>query len=262
LFTTDQMELLRRQQELNLQLLLQAYTMEYEMSRGEQSPFLCHLQRQIDELIANRDRARALNNQVDEKDNDASTTEQPIAFPSFHDIVGLDVAKEWITSMSSICQRDEKFACRMQRPVRRRRRVRVNTDQEQTTQKDQYCWEVEDVPPLELPSSLKMLNQTFKDIFDDQLIPRIVCVNVRTRTSFLSAQDALLRIGLDAFGDDWDTIQAHLLPNMTAKQIMTRYNNLKSRRYKRSPIKDWHLMRVKPLTVMEEERLRKVSMDL
>lgn len=68
----------------------------------------------------------------------------------------------------------------------------------------------------------------------------------------------LLLHGLYAFGDDWESIRAHLLPNLTSKQIRIRFSNLKSRRYADNPVKDYFLLRVKPLTLEEEEVLRKV----
>ncbi|RKP08311.1 hypothetical protein THASP1DRAFT_29885 [Thamnocephalis sphaerospora] len=265
LFTLEQMEMLRRQQECNLQLLLQTCTVERELRGDQNNAFLNHWRGQINALVSCRDQTHAALAQRDADEEEASdkaessktqqTSEAAAstnAYPSFHDIVGLDEAHEWVYTTNSICPRDEEFVRRMRRPVRRRRKVQL-----QMGNMDQFYWEQEELQPLELPKSLQLLNETFAEIFNYHLIPRIVCANTRARTSFFPAQDALLLIGLYAFGDDWHSIRSHLLPNMTAKQILTRFNNLKSRRYPSNPVKDWHLMRVKPLTLQEEEKLRK-----
>ncbi|KAI9595781.1 hypothetical protein BDF19DRAFT_47551 [Syncephalis fuscata] len=254
LFTIDQLQLLRRQQENNLQLLMQSYTVERQMRGENNNEMLDHWRHQLMTLVRLKEQATTSTTLVTTTTTPAAENkERTVAFPSLHDTIGLDIVTEWITAPLPQGPDDMQFVRDMGKPVRRRRRIPVGKDGD----KAQFFWEAHENKPLCLPKSLQELNRAFSTIFDKALVPQIICANTRARTSFFPAQDALLLIGLHAYGDDWHSIRSHLLPNMTAKQLATRFSNLKSRRYPSNPVKDWHLMRVKALSLEEEEKLRK-----
>ena len=75
---------------------------------------------------------------------------------------------------------------------------------------------------------------------------------------FSPAEDALLLCGLRRFGcGNWDTVQAHFLPNRSARQLAIRFKNLSSRREPMNPVKAFNEQMMQPLSEIEEDLLYK-----
>ncbi|KAJ9053998.1 hypothetical protein DSO57_1019014 [Entomophthora muscae] len=100
-----------------------------------------------------------------------------------------------------------------------------------------------------------LVDEIFMPIFDKRLKPFFTIIKKRDRPIFIPAEDSLFTIGLYKFGDDWASIRSHLLPPRTSRQLENRFNNLKSRRAQYTPIQQYYLRQIKPLTLDEEERL-------
>jgi hypothetical protein len=221
LLSTEQMERLRRQQQSNMQLVLQAYLFEREY-HDETSPYATHWRTQLNEL----------HRQQYESDLMHGTHQ-----PHFNRIVGLDAAVA-VTRASPLVKTEEK-------PKRKRKKQSQETDIDEQYQ-------------LEYPKSIHEVLAGMMGVLDPILLPRVnKYASRKTRAVFTPAQDVLFTIGIYAFGDDWESIRAHLLPIWTSKQLMTHSSNLKSRRVPENPVKTYHLARIKPLTLEEEEILRK-----
>jgi hypothetical protein len=164
LFTMDQLQLLRRQQENNLQLLLQSYTVERQMRGESNNEILDHWRHQIMALVRLREQST-----IEPGTEDGERT---VAFPSLHNTIGIDVAFEWITAPLPQGEDDLQFVRDMGKPVRRRR-IPVGKDGD----KARFFWEAHANKPLCLPKSLQELNRAFATIFEKALVPRIICGN-------------------------------------------------------------------------------------
>lgn len=75
----------------------------------------------------------------------------------------------------------------------------------------------------------------------------------RRLDSFLPVEDRLMIVGLKRYGlENWEKIQAHLLPTRTAKQLWNRYKNLTTRRAPENLVKAFAEEAMKPLSKIEE----------
>lgn len=110
---------------------------------------------------------------------------------------------------------------------------------------------------LDLPERAASLLDLVSPVFDPSLHPRIFPARRKKRVVFNPAEDALLVLGKRAYGDDWHSLRTHMLPAMSTRQLFVRYKNLVSRRYSANPVRDYHLLRIKPLGLEEEELLYK-----
>ncbi|KAJ2647578.1 hypothetical protein IWW40_004562 [Coemansia sp. RSA 1250] len=114
--------------------------------------------------------------------------------------------------------------------------------------------------PLVLPMAIQCLLAPLVAHcgFAESLLPQIMVVKKpKNRIHFLETEDALLLLGLRLFGpEDMVSIRVHMLPCKTASQLRNRMNNLRARRARDNPVKEYCLRRIMPFTLEEEETLR------
>ncbi|ORX83000.1 hypothetical protein K493DRAFT_342084 [Basidiobolus meristosporus CBS 931.73] len=232
IFSPQQLHLLRKQQQQNLQIVVQAFVLEREL-RGGDSEFGMHWQSKINELKDLQSEARKTS---------------PPEYVSFFEVVGLDYTNLLFEAPFSEEYRSKEFEMAIRKP--KSKRIKIDT------RNGQPAWENRVQDPIPLPISVKAALDEFYPLLDLDLIPQIVPALPRVRVTFHPSEDSLLLIGLKSFGDDWNTIRSHMLPSKTPSQLENRFNNLKSRRYPDNPVKEYYLQQIKPLTVEEEEILR------
>ncbi|KAK9765463.1 hypothetical protein K7432_006196 [Basidiobolus ranarum] len=232
IFSPQQLHLLRKQQQQNFQILIQAFVLEREL-RGNDSEFGKHWQDKIHELKDLQSEARQTS---------------PPEYVSFFEVVGLDYTDLLFEASFPEEYRSKEFETAIRKP--KSKRIKIDT------KNGLPAWENRVQDPISLPISVKSALDEFYPLLDLDLIPQIVPALPRVRVTFHSSEDSLLLIGLKSFGDDWNTIRSHVLPSKTPSQLENRFNNLKSRRYPDNPVKEYYLQQIKPLTVEEEEILR------
>ncbi|RKP14871.1 hypothetical protein BJ684DRAFT_14833 [Piptocephalis cylindrospora] len=290
LFTEDQARMLRHQQAQNLQLLLQWFLLTREMEhggateegqtgRGTATHWASQLGRDVNQLGEARERAhhwlgigKGTEGAKGKADGALRACASLGTFTSFHNTLGLDESLDMVSGKLDIKdtihnathngagmegkeEEDEQGSGAPSAKIPKEPSYFLIPPRKGGRGEGRPAGGIPRA--LCLPERATLLLDLVSPVFDPSLHPRIFPARRKKRVVFNPAEDALLVLGKRAYGDDWHSLRTHMLPAMSTRQLFVRYKNLVSRRYSANPVRDYHLLRIKPLGLEEEELLYK-----
>ncbi|KAI0221689.1 hypothetical protein L0F63_000423 [Massospora cicadina] len=238
LFSTEVLSRIRSQQQQNLQLVLQAYAIECRF-RGAESEKALYWK-------------ACTSTSLEDPTFDPEDTR---SFISFFTVPGADYMDAMLEAFTNP---PEAIGCASGAPTKSKTPVMSMKKRDWAV----YFPEKDFIAPNSPKNVVDkarcisvLIDEIFQPIFLKRLKPFFATIKKRDRPIFTPAEDNLFTIGLYKFGDDWASIRSHLLPPRSSRQLENRFNNLKSRRAQYTPIQQYYLRQIKPLTLKEEELL-------